>query len=89
MKIQLPQKPKRGEPCNGCGFCCASELCLIGKEIFGENQKAPCPLLMQLTDKKSGKTKLVCDLVIREKISGLEPKMSNMLGIGIGCDSDD
>ena len=43
---QLPvlQKPKFSEPCNGCGLCCAEELCDVAEDQFPGAQ-APCPAL--------------------------------------------
>ncbi len=30
LHTSAPDKPPAGEPCNGCGVCCASEPCPIG-----------------------------------------------------------
>jgi hypothetical protein len=38
-------KPLFHEPCNGCGLCCAKELCMAADEIFGDDCAAPCPAL--------------------------------------------
>lgn len=89
MKIKIPKKPKKGKTCNGCGVCCTLEICLIGKELFGDEQKAPCPLLKQLINKKTGEANLVCDLVLHEKANGKGSIVQELLGIGTGCDSDD
>lgn len=37
-------KPKIGEPCNGCGLCCAASLCNIAEKAF-HGAQAPCPAL--------------------------------------------
>jgi len=89
IKLTLPKKPKFGQPCNNCGLCCVMEVCKIGKMILGDAQKAPCPLLMQVTNKSTGEIKLVCDLVVREKLTGIEPIIQNALAIGKGCDAAD
>jgi len=39
-------KPKFGEPCNNCGYCCLEEVCTIGIELT-ESNVAPCLLLVQ------------------------------------------
>jgi hypothetical protein len=39
-----PEKPAMGKLCNGCGVCCAAELCQLAKEIF-PLASAPCPAL--------------------------------------------
>jgi len=30
LKPAAPPKPSEGEPCNGCGLCCAAEPCPLG-----------------------------------------------------------
>lgn len=80
----LPDKPRCGEPCNGCGACCASELCHVGKLIFPEAE-APCPALAM---SKCG-SRVVCSLVEVEIESGMEPVLQHTLGIGLGCSMDD
>jgi len=85
----FPKKPKFGEKCNNCGICCAVEICDVGEEIFGIDQKAPCPALMQVTECKTKKTKLVCHIVMLEKASKLKPIIQELLGIGEGCGMED
>lgn len=91
--IQLPPfpiiaKPKRGAPCNGCGWCCHEELCYYGRKIFGEDVPAPCPAMIY----EEGRVK--CGLVMAEKVMaekdpGVKGMFSEGLGIGEGCCSDD
>lgn len=38
------EKPKFGEPCNGCGLCCLSIPCPIARDLIGAFE-APCPAL--------------------------------------------
>lgn len=33
MSIQLP-KPKFGQACNGCGYCCSVQPCLLARELL-------------------------------------------------------
>lgn len=40
----LPMKPRAGEPCNGCGWCCATEPCGLAVKYLGA-AKGPCPAL--------------------------------------------
>lgn len=83
--IALPYltKPRRGEPCNGCGLCCSIEVCAIGEKIFGD--VSPCPAL------KYADGRTYCELVLMEKDEN--PRLPFMvhkaLGIGKGCCSDD
>ena len=74
----MPEKPKFGDPCNGCGFCCAVELCSVAEMIFDDNT-LPCPLL-SFHDGRSW-----CKLVETEKIGKMEPLIADTLGIGLGC----
>lgn len=30
LHVDAPPKPAEGQPCNGCGICCASEPCPLG-----------------------------------------------------------
>jgi hypothetical protein len=40
----LPQKPKYGEPCNGCGICCNVKPCPAAEEFLGATS-GRCPAL--------------------------------------------
>ncbi len=78
--IELPYlaKPMKGSPCNGCGWCCSLEICLIGKGLLGDIP-APCPLLVY----RDGRTFCgVMDLPLPEETA-------KYLGIGMGCCSND
>ncbi|PKO87726.1 MAG: hypothetical protein CVU18_09625 [Betaproteobacteria bacterium HGW-Betaproteobacteria-12] len=39
-----PAKPAVGQPCNGCGVCCALETCPAGRLRF-RRVAGPCPAL--------------------------------------------
>ena len=39
-----PRKPPEGDACNGCGLCCAVQLCPIVIELLPDAQ-APCPAM--------------------------------------------
>lgn len=84
MPFQLPYlaKPLRGQPCNGCGYCCAQEVCAIGDARLGLGTKAPCPLLIYC----EGRT--FCEVVKRGNwiVRLITPIW---LGIGRGCCSVD
>ena len=40
-----PAKPALGEPCNGCGVCCAAEPCPVSLALLWPHQ-APCKALI-------------------------------------------
>jgi hypothetical protein len=41
---EAPAKPAEGQPCNGCGVCCALETCPLGRLRFLQI-RGPCPAL--------------------------------------------
>lgn len=77
-----PEKPAFGETCNGCGFCCAAEVCKLGKHIHGDAQEAPCPSLVF----QNGR--FWCGAVLAADSMGLGPALRFSLGIGAGCDAE-
>lgn len=80
MQVRLPPKPKRGTACNGCGLCCAVELCVAGEMAF-PGASAPCPALKIRGDGKS----TYCQLVAIEIVAGMTPMLQELLEIGKGC----
>lgn len=75
--MKAPEKPKRGQPCNGCGLCCAVESCQAAGMV-GETS-TPCRS-MNLHDGR-----FWYGLVGTEKAAGMEPIIGKALGIGTGC----
>ena len=79
-----PPKPAFGEPCNGCGVCCASE---------------PCPLGMLLSRRLRGRCRLLRFEPLGSRYRcGLMPEptrprrllstlVARWIGAGLGCDS--
>ena len=82
MNNSLPAKPKKGNPCNGCGACCGNEICAIGRHMFPDAD-APCPALVY----KEGR--IWCKFVLIEEALGVETTIGNALGVGKGCCGDD
>ena len=64
-------KPANGEPCNHCGWCCLTEVCVIGQELTGTSV-IPCSLLTE----KNGKH--YCTLAETDTLK-------KEIGAGIGC----
>lgn len=44
LQRAAPNKPPEGQPCNGCGICCALETCPAGRLRFWQ-KAGPCPAL--------------------------------------------
>lgn len=60
LHAAAPAKPAEGQPCNGCGVCCALETCPAARLRF-LRIKGPCPALeWAVTDKR-----YVCGLLTR------------------------
>lgn len=72
LNVAIELKPKFGEPCNNCGYCCLTEVCAVGKELTDSNIWGPCKLLI------SNGNKHYCKLAENEE-------MEKILGIGAGC----
>jgi hypothetical protein len=82
--MSLPNKPRYKEACNGCGICCAIELCPVGEMAF-PGASAPCPALKLTPDG----SRTYCQLVAMEQASGMAPLIQMVLGIGKGCSMED
>lgn len=45
IHAQAPAKPALGQPCNGCGVCCAAEPCPVSLAMLWPHQ-TPCRALI-------------------------------------------
>lgn len=41
---RTPEKPKLGQPCNGCGVCCIATPCPVSRAVLGQ-EVGPCRAL--------------------------------------------
>jgi len=69
INIATENKPPVGEPCNFCGWCCLTEVCVVGQGVSG-SAILPCSLLRE----EDGK-----------HLCGLSDSLSDVLGLGTGC----
>jgi hypothetical protein len=87
----IPAKPREGAPCNGCGLCCALQLCGLAVE-FLDAETAPCPAM------EFAGGRFWCGLAKHpgryfgtpasaDKLLG--PMVERALSIGEGCDAGD
>jgi hypothetical protein len=60
LHTAAPAKPAEGQPCNGCGVCCALETCPAARLRFLQI-KGPCPALEWAANDK----RYVCGLLTR------------------------
>lgn len=90
---QTPAKPPKGQPCNGCGFCCAAEPCALARELL-DCTEGPCLAL----EHDGGRT--YCGLVRRPAryltvtgedlpATAFSALFAGLLRLGAGCDSED
>ena len=78
LPISVENKPKFGESCNSCGYCCLTEVCSVGKETGG-GEFGPCKLLIK---DENNENKLLCKLMLDENSPFRE-----IIGTGTGCDA--
>lgn len=80
---QAPAKPAFGQPCNGCGVCCAAEPCPLGM-LLSLRRYGPCRLLRWQPDGKAR-----CSLIPPEGPRHAGHRwLLQRIGAGRGCDSD-
>ena len=91
INAAAPAKPPFGEPCNGCGVCCAAEPCPLARLALLQ-WRGPCKALSW----EAGR--YVCGLVVRPKeylpwlpragraVAGRI--FARCIAAGQGCDSD-
>lgn len=88
-----PAKPRCGQPCNGCGVCCALEPCPVAL-VFLLQRKGRCRAL--LWDERE--SRYVCGMVRQpDSYSRLIPKsfgksmgmfFASRIAAGKGCDAE-
>ncbi|PHV12836.1 hypothetical protein CSQ89_03780 [Chitinimonas sp. BJB300] len=90
LHLSAPGKPVWGQPCNGCGVCCAAEPCPVARRVFGV-QSGACPALAWQPDQ----SRYGCDLLLRPgRYSRWLPVnwqrwwWYRQIAAGCGCDSD-
>lgn len=84
MTVALPDKPRFGTPCNGCGVCCSMEICIVGKLVFPD-RPGPCPALRISKDR----TRTYCNFAAVEIENRMKPVIQATLGINVGCSMSD
>ncbi|MBU1237415.1 MAG: hypothetical protein KJ634_14455 [Gammaproteobacteria bacterium] len=93
LHARAPAKPRWGEPCNGCGVCCAAEPCPVGQLRF-RRRRGACPALEWDAASSRYRCALVADP--RRFIPGLPgflhrpiaALLHRQIAAGRGCDFD-
>ena len=67
-------KPRFGEKCNNCGWCCLTEVCQMG-QYYGATTVLPCSFLISKGENH------YCELVLKGTMK------AKVIGIGTGCDA--
>lgn len=87
-----PGKPAAGQPCNGCGVCCALETCPVGRLRF-LRAAGPCPALEWSAAESRYRCGLLAHparhLAIPARLEGfVARRMARWIAAGQGCDCD-
>lgn len=74
---QAPAKPAMGQPCNGCGVCCAAEPCPVSLTLLWPHA-APCRALTWDDDTK----RYLCGMVSApsQQLSWLPKRLDKIAG---------
>ena len=90
----LPAKPRYGQPCNGCGLCCAMEPCQLARELL-DCHAGPCTALEHDAERTfCGLVRRPAHYLFNETVPAADTApvsvlFAGMLGLGHGCDADD
>ena len=87
-----PDKPLEGQPCNGCGVCCASEPCPVGI-LVSRKLKGACRALFWSADEQRYRCGLIVEpqQYLPRSLRGLSRFVARLayryISAGSGCDS--
>jgi hypothetical protein len=85
-------KPEFGHPCNGCGYCCQEQACLLS-EYYLDSTVAPCVALVKEGNQfrcglVESPDRFLRDLKPSGPIEAFGSYFALALGVGRGCDSE-
>jgi hypothetical protein len=91
---EAPTKPTLGQPCNGCGVCCAAEPCPIGV-LVSRSTTGRCAALTWQTQPVPryvcgvvSDTRRFLPLSLRPLAGPVSRLARRFISAGSGCDSD-
>lgn len=83
-------KPRHGQPCNGCGGCCAAQRCPLAQIVFGPGGRCPA-LEVQLPAFTCGlidhPERYAPGVVTRHGARDAGRAAAVLIGAGLGCDA--
>ena len=84
LRLEAPTKPALGEPCNGCGACCATEPCPIGA-VISLRRSGSCGAL----EWSDADGRYRCGLLVKAVQAGRPAQrlVSRWIAAGAGCDA--
>ena len=94
MTESPPTKPPYGAACNGCGLCCMSQPCPLGRSLF-DQEEGRCPALEWHAEHGRFSCGLVtrperyapCDRLDRFGSRPLSEAAGLTVGVAVGCDA--
>ncbi len=89
-----PEKPKFGQPCNGCGICCLAEPCPLA-HVYLWQFRGSCRALVWQAEQQ----RYACGMLLYPErfvrllparlAPYLKPWFARRIAAGVGCDSSD
>ena len=91
LQAAAPPKPAPGQPCNGCGVCCATEPCPLGM-VLSRRSRGACRALQW----DEAQSLYRCGVLAQPKdwlpaalpASWAHALARRWIAAGVGCDSD-
>lgn len=86
------EKPPHGDPCNGCGWCCQSQLCPLAWGVFGGSQNRQCPALEEAAGRSAcglAAHPMAYNMVgtLKHGAAAMGGAALTLIGSGVGCDA--